>query len=406
MRTRTRRVLAGVVVALAAAGVTTWWVERGRSVDYMGELVPPGEDAFIAELISSSTESINASTVNARPPYRRDVHAKTHGCVRADVQTLAALAPELRQGVFATPNQTYRAWIRYSSGDTNVQSDGARDARGMALKLTGVTGPSLLELEPDAGTQDFIMINSPRFFIRNVEEYAKFARTLADGSRLGYFFGLRNPLTWRLRDMMLALRTLKAAPASLLHERYYSLTAYKFGPTLDVKFSARACTRQPVARVNRDLPDFLRDEMRAELRNDGACFDLMVQPQIAGKDMPIEDPSVEWDETDSPFVPVARVTIPKQEFDTDQQKAFCEDLSFSPWHALPDHRPLGGLNRVRRAVYLEDARYRRAKNGAVDAHGEYMPRHEPRGWCLDLTGRPCAADAPAARPGASAAAAR
>jgi hypothetical protein len=406
MRRWTGRVLVGIGLALAAAAVTMWWVERGRSISYMGELVPPNEDAFIAELVSSSTESINASTVNPRPPYRRDVHAKTHGCVRAEVQTLAQLAPELRQGVFASPGRTYRAWIRYSSGNTDVQSDATKDARGMALKLTGVDGPGLLDLPADAGTQDFVMINSPMFFIRNVEEYAKFARILADGNRFGYFFGLRNPLTWHLRDMRLALKTLKAAPASLLHEQYYSLTAYKFGPTLTVKFSARACTTQPPARVNRGLPDFLRDEMRAELRNDSACFDLMVQPQVAGKNMPIEDPSVEWDEADSPFVPVARVTIPKQEFDTDPQKAFCEDLSFSPWHALPDHRPLGGLNRVRRAVYLEDARYRRAKNGAVDEHGEYQPRQEPRGWCLDLTGKPCAADTPVVPAGRPAGAAR
>ena len=397
MRRRITRLLGAIMLALAAALVTTWWVERGRAVTNMGEFVPPDEDVFIAELISSSTESINASKVNSRPPYRRDVHAKTHGCVRAEVQTMSTLPAELRQGVFAAPSRTYRAWIRYSSGNTDVQDDATRDARGMAIKLTGVTGPSLLELAPDAGTQDFIMINSPVFFIRNVEEYARFARLLADGSRFGYFFSLSNPLSWHLRDMVLALKTLKAAPASLLHERYYSLTAYRLGPTLNVKFSARACTKQPVATVNRDLPDFLRDEMRTELRTDSACFDLMVQPQIAGSNMPIEDPSVEWSESESPFTPVARVTIPKQEFDTDEQKAFCENLSFSPWHALPDHRPLGGLNRVRRAVYLEDARYRRAKNGFVDEHGEYAPLQEPRGWCLDLTGKPCPADAPAAR---------
>ena len=389
MRIRIKRLLGGLVLALAAGGVTLWSVERGRAVTNMGEFVPPGEDAFIALLIASSTESINASKVNSRPPYRRDVHAKTHGCVRAEVATLPGLAPELRQGVFATPNQSYRAWIRYSSGNTDVQSDGTRDARGMAMKLTGVTGPSLLDLAPDAGTQDFIMINSPVFFIRNVEEYARFARLLADGSRFGYFIGFTNPLTWHLRDMALALKTLKPAPASLLHEQYYSLSAYQYGPTLNIKFSARACTQQPVAKVNRALPDFLRDEMRAELRNDGACFDLLVQPQVAGANMPIEDPSVEWSESESPFVPVARVTIPKQDFDTDEQKAFCENLSFSPWHALPDHRPLGGLNRVRKAVYLEDARYRRAKNGAVDANGAYAPLQEPRGWCLDLTGKPC-----------------
>jgi catalase len=392
---RVKHVLVAIAAIVVAVGVSWWWVERGRSMTNMGEFVPPDEDVYIAQLVSSAVESINASTKNTIPPYRRDVHSKMHGCVQAEVKALPSLPASLRYGVFATPNKVYRSWIRYSSGNTDVQDDSEKDARGMALKLTGVGGPSLLDLETDAGTQDFIMINSPVFFIRNVAEYARFARLLADGSRFGYFFGLRNPFTWHLRDMLLALKTLKAAPASLLHEQYYSLTAYALGPSMNVKFSARACTAQPVAKVDRGKPDFLRDEMRAELGKDSACFDLMVQPQVPGQYMPIEDPTVEWKESDSPFVPVARITIPKQNFDTDQQKAFCENLSFSPWHALPDHRPLGGLNRVRRAVYLEDARYRRAKNGAIDEHGDYQPLREPRGWCLDLTGKPCPADAAA-----------
>ena len=385
---RVKHVLIGIALIVVVVGVSWWWVERSRSITNMGEFVPPDEDVYIAQLVSSAVESINASTKNTIPPYRRDVHSKMHGCVQAEVQTLPTLAPELRQGVFAAPNQTYRAWIRYSSGNTDVQKDGTKDARGMALKLTGVDGPSLLDLEPDAGTQDFIMINSPVFFIRNVEEYARFARLLADGSRFGYFFGFRNPFTWHLRDMLLALKTLKAAPASLLHEQYYSLTAYALGPSMNVKFSARACTAQPVAKVDRGKPDFLRDEMRAELGKDSACFDLMVQPQVPGKYMPIEDPTVEWKESDSPFVPVARITIPKQKFDTDQQKAFCENLSFSPWHALPDHRPLGGLNRVRRAVYLEDADTA-APRTARSTSTASKAAQEPRGWCLDLTGKPC-----------------
>ena len=39
------------------------------------------------------------------------------------------------------------------------------------------------------------------------------------------------------------------------------------------------------------------------------------------------------------------------------------------------------MNRLRKAVYLAVSRYRRAKNG--------VPRHEPFGYCLDLTGKTC-----------------
>jgi hypothetical protein len=81
---------------------------------------------------------------------------------------------------------------------------------------------------------------------------------------------------------------------------------------------------------------------------------------------------------------VADVHIPRQQFDTPERNAFCENLSFTPWHALEDHRPLGGLNRIRKAVYEEIAVYRHAMNG--------VPYQEPKGWCLRLDGGAC--DAP------------
>lgn len=34
-------------------------------------------------------------------------------------------------------------------------------------------------------------------------------------------------------------------------------------------------------------------------------------------------------------------------------------------------------------------------DGRIDEHGDYQPLREPRGWCLDLTGKPCPADAAA-----------
>jgi hypothetical protein len=43
--------------------------------------------------------------------------------------------------------------------------------------------------------------------------------------------------------------------------------------------------------------------------------------------------------------------IPKQTFDGAAQLAWGDNLSFSPWHGLLAHRPLGSLNRMRRAVY-------------------------------------------------------
>ena len=86
--------------------------------------------------------------------------------------------------------------------------------------------------------------------------------------------------------------------------------------------------------------------------------------------MPVEDTTVEWSEKDSPFVPVARLDIPPQQFEANN--SVCEGLSFSPWHSLPEHRPIGVMNRIRKAVYLEVSRYRRQMNG--------VPLCEPKDW--------------------------
>lgn len=385
------RLFFGLLTVLVVALIAMVIIERRRSIDYMGEKIGVDEPFYTAEVVASALESINAST-NQSPPYRRDVHSKAHGCVRAEVSVLPDLRPELRHGVFETPGRTYQAWIRYSSGNTNMQHDKERDARGMAIKVMGVTGPSVLGSEGDTGTQDFIMINSPVFFIRNIAEYARFGRMLADGSRLGYFFGGGTPnvLRWHLRDMYLANATLKRAPDSLLHTQYHSLTAYRLGPSTNIKFTAKSCTQQAVAAVDRRKPDFLRDEMSAELGKGPACFDLMVQPQVAGRNMPVEDPTVRWKEKDSPFVAAARITVPQQTFDTAEQNAFCEQLSFSPFHALAAHEPIGGLNRLRKAVYLEDARYRRSMTADLGAT-TYRNPPEPTSWCLDVTGKTCPA---------------
>jgi len=69
--------------------------------------------------------------------------------------------------------------------------------------------------------------------------------------------------------------------------------------------------------------------------------------------MPVENDSVEWDETKSKPVTVATLRIPTQKVDGSGDLAIrCEAMSFNPWHALAEHRPMGGMNRLRKVVYL------------------------------------------------------
>jgi hypothetical protein len=82
--------------------------------------------------------------------------------------------------------------------------------------------------------------------------------------------------------------------------------------------------------------------------------------------MPIEDPTIEWSEKDSPFIPVAKIQIGAQ---VPEQGEACEIRSFTPWHSIAEHRPLGGISRVRKDVYLEISKLRHQLNG--------QPRIEP-----------------------------
>lgn len=392
-----RRILTILLGALLILIGMMWRVERGRAVTNMGEFTLPDEDTYTAEAVASAIALIHDAREDPKYPCPspqspkpneksqitcRDVHSKAHGCIRAVFKVLG-VDSKYRHGLFAAPGE-YKTWIRYSNGTPPVHPDSTRDARGMAIKVTGVAGEKLLDGEKDADTQDFVLMNSPVYFVRNIKDYTLFAQYLGNNNPAAFFFNgfSPNPLTWQVRDMWLLLTSGQTgAPASLLGAQFYSATAYKLGPELNVRYSARPCATVNPAKVDRSKFNFLRDGLKADLAGGPACFEFMVQTQRLDKYMPVEDPTVKWSEDDSPFVPVARIEIPKQDFDTPEQNKFCEDLSFNPWHSLAAHRPLGGLNRVRKALYQEIARYRRAKMG--------VPFHEPKGWCLDLTWAKC-----------------
>jgi hypothetical protein len=58
---------------------------------------------------------------------------------------------------------------------------------------------------------------------------------------------------------------------------------------------------------------------------------------------------------------VADIVIHRQTFDPKARNTACELLSYSPWHALPDHKPLGAVNRMRKGIYEAISAFRRGK---------------------------------------------
>lgn len=78
--------------------------------------------------------------------------------------------------------------------------------------------------------------------------------------------------------------------------------------------------------------------------------------------MPIEDPGKLWNETISPFYKVATINIPMQIFSTAERNEIGENLSYTPWHALPAHQPIGGINRARKIIYNLISTFRHKEN--------------------------------------------
>jgi catalase len=360
-------IAAALLVSLGAVALAI----RAVAQDITGaqERVPPNEAAAIGKVAGTIQEAVKAAYAAGQRPALRDAHAKGHGCVKATFSVVAKLPEPLRQGVFAQP-KSFSAWIRFSNGSGTPQDDHKGDGRGMAIKLMGVGGPKLLPDEVNAQTQDFVMINYPVFFVRNAADYVTFTE-LSIAKRANEFFQKR-PHEAQISAAIAALPV-----DHVFEQRYYSMTPYLLGNRY-IKFSAipMAClTEAPIISQATSPPagdpNYLRADMVAWLNQKDACFYFAVQPQTDLATMPIEDPTVEWDATKAPFINVATIRIPKQTFDSPAQQTFCEDLSFTPWHALAAHRPVGGINRLRKAVYETVSKLRHQLNNA--------PRVEPTG---------------------------
>ncbi|MFL6611007.1 MAG: catalase family protein [Pseudomonas sp.] len=347
--------------ALAAAWFA--WQHSGPVPDQ--EQIPPGESAMTQDIIQTAIRIVDQHREGTR--YLRDAHAKAHGCVMAEVQVPSDLPAPLRQGVFVEPGKTWQATIRLSNGNAYPQFDSLRDARGMAIKLMDVPGRQLLADRQSKGEQDFVMFNHPNFFVSDVAEYRQNVAAQADGKKAMAFFPSLDPRTWQIRHLFIALATLSPPPASPTQTTYFSVSPYKFGEA-NAKFRVApdldSCPGYTLPPQNQDLPNFLRSALNQQLSTDRvpACFVLQIQRQDPSKYMPIEDTSIEWQESDAPFETVARIKVPAQDFDTPKLNLACDNQSFNPWFGIEAHRPIGGINRLRKAVYEAVSDYRHSRN--------------------------------------------
>ncbi len=354
--------------------------------DGPGEVLDPDE-VQSAQRIAAIIEA-HLARLYPTGQIRRDAHPKSTGCVDAVFTVNNDLDAKFRHGIFAEPGRSYRAVIRFSNSNENpTLPDRDPDGRGMAIKLFDL-GPNQVPIVADplssltpradipfvapdymqlAGgpSQDFVMISHPVFLVADPVGYRKVIGNTDSASPLAAivrpFIALEGLGVTGIRNAM-AITSLKIA--NPLAQRYWSMVPYRLGtgPTaiatkfsvLPVRFPADTAAPDPTD------PDFLRHAMARSLDKGEAKFAFAIQPRTAPS-QPVEDPRIDWPETEAPFHTVATITVPKQNFDTVPRNTACELLSYSPWHALPDHRPLGAVNRMRKVIYQYISAFRRDK---------------------------------------------
>jgi hypothetical protein len=336
------------------------------------ERIAPGEASAIARMVRRAASTVVENYCAAKQKdgsafAMRDQHAKPHGCLQAAFFVRGDVPPELALGVFQ-PNACYEAVVRFSNAHGSRQSDRVPDGRGMAIKLLNVRGQNILAPEQGPGAtveQDFLLTNFPVFFAPDAADYAEFLEIVAlpqktwkekfkQGMKVLLFF-LPRP-----REAWIFGRNAFQYPRSPLHTTYHSMTPYLLGADQVVRYRATP-VQVPSSEPKRPWrlcdKDFLRRALAAELRPrrspapDKAVFDLSVQIRDDARPADVEDASRYWRRRKDRLITVARIEIPLQDFDTPRQWHSGENLSFSPWHCLREHRPLGGLNRMRLAVY-------------------------------------------------------
>ncbi|MCO8277299.1 catalase [Actinoplanes sp. TRM 88003] len=269
----------------------------------------------------------------------------TYAVDDAHLRFVDDLPPELQVG-FARPGAAYRTSVRFSNAEGRILDDREPDLRGAALRIT-VT---------EDEQHDLLMTNAPVSHARDARQFAEFALATAGGG-VGRYTGLVKlafvlgpaEAARMVRNVVAARRRI----TSVATETYWSRTPITWGAELAVQYLLRPVPDAPEG-GERDSPDFLSAEMEARLSRGDVQFELCVQRYRNPEETPIEDAAVDWRTPGAPPEPVAVLTIRTGSCDN----PVVHGLRFNPWNTTDDFRPLGNLNRSRKAAYDASAAHR------------------------------------------------
>jgi hypothetical protein len=144
-----------------------------------------------------------------------------------------------------------------------------------------------------------------------------------------------------------------------------SFATHAFHTAAPISFGATAAKLALFPMPGSPLPaargdDALRADLIARLKTGPLVWSLRAQFFQDDASTPIEDASVAWA---APWEDLGILTLPKQDPESETGRDVSEQvaqLSFDPWHAVEEHRPLGAIMRARAVTYRASVIERKA----------------------------------------------
>ena len=341
-----------------------------------------GDESQVVNDIIASMRRLNDRTKEMYGHNVRVSHGKSHGLAIGELTVMDNLPEYLAQGLFAQAG-THPVIVRLANVPGEITTDAINTQRGFAFKILGVQGQMIAGHEGQT-TQDFVLDSGTTYFPMPDSKAFLLQHRLMEHAPQ-FSTALKEVVSTVSRVTNEALKAIGTDSAkldffgdSLIHpmaEAYYSQAPIRYG-----KYIAKLEV-VPVSAAQKDLanadveidgdkdPNALRTATVGYLKNNDAEFEVRIQLCTDLEKMPVEDAGKEWSEDESPYLPVARIRLPKQDAYSEARQQYIEGLSFSPAHSLEEHRPLGSIMRARLQAYPVLAMVRR--------QGNHQPEYEP-----------------------------
>lgn len=334
---------------------------------------PEPNEATVFEEISDTMQHITRTMAAHYRHAYRPVHAKSHGVLVATLTVNAGLSEPLAQGLFATP-ASYPAILRFSTNPGDLLADSVSSPRGLAIKVLNVPGETL---PTHAGntTQDFVCVNAKVFGAPNAAGFLQQIKLLDKTLELPET--VKQSVSTVARGANAVLRTIGIHSGSLdnlghpythiLGETFSTIAPIRYGDYI-AKIAIAPSSPNLKALTGKHIDaghgfNPLELAIKSFFETNTATWEIQAQLALDSPATPIEDASKQWPEDQSPYQAVATLSVKPQESYSDARQIFVdEQLSFSPWHALLAHQPLGGIMRARRNAYEEAQKFRAQRN--------------------------------------------